>query len=139
MTADQLAEIALRLANGTEVRLVDLSRGGARVETGRRMLPNANVAVRLVTGDGSFLATGVVVRSRVIRLADGALGYDVALAFNETIQQLPLLPDARQLAAAPVAAPGQPAAECQDSLIHVTAAVPHSAEELIKLFDEGSR
>src|SRR5688572_8259551 len=95
--ADQLADTALRLANGSEVRLVDLSRGGARLETDRRMLPNSTIAVKLVTGGESFVITGVVVRSRVIRLSQGGLGYDVAIAFNDAVPRQSGLPDSPAL------------------------------------------
>ena len=38
-----------RLASGADIRLIDLSRGGAQFETDRRFLPNSSIALRLVT------------------------------------------------------------------------------------------
>jgi hypothetical protein len=92
--AEKLARVGARLATGADVRLIDLSRGGARIETDRRMLPNSSVALKLVAADSTFLITGRVVRSRVIRLTAGGLGYDVAVSFNEPLQQFADLPQA---------------------------------------------
>ena len=60
--------------------------------------PTPTIAVKLVTSAETFVVTGMVVRSRVIRLSQGGLGYDVAIAFNETIHRLAVLPT---VAAAP--------------------------------------
>lgn len=76
---------AARLASGAEVRLIDLSRGGAQFECDRRFLPNATVSLRLVTSDEVVVVSGRVVRSRIVRLATGGLGYVVAVAFNELL------------------------------------------------------
>ena len=148
VSATRLAETAVKLANGSEVRLVDLSRGGARLETDRRMLPNATIAVKLVTGGESFVITGLVVRSRVIRLSQGGLGYDVAIAFNETVHRLTALPALAEPAESPLTpaqppeadAPAEqtPSEDWADSMIQVTANVPHSPEELIHLFEESA-
>jgi hypothetical protein len=141
VSATDLSETALRLANGAEVRLVDLSRGGARLETDRRMLPNSTIAVKLVTGTDSFVATGVVVRSRVIRLSQGGLGYDVAIAFSETLHQLPSLPPGVTATTRPPGAPvtaDTASPEWSGSMIQVTATVSHSAQDLRKLFDDGN-
>lgn len=77
--------LAARLASGAEVRLIDLSRGGAQFECDRRFLPNATVSLRLVTSDDVVVVSGRVVRSRIVRLAAGGLGYVVAVAFNEVL------------------------------------------------------
>src|SRR5690606_39779295 len=66
-------------------RLIDLSRGGAQFECDRRFLPNATVSLRLVTNDDVVVVSGRVVRSRIVRLAAGGLGYVVAVAFNEVL------------------------------------------------------
>jgi hypothetical protein len=137
--AHQLAAIAMRLANGAEVRLVDLSRTGARLETDRRMLPNSTIAVKLVTADSSFLVSGLVVRSRVIRLTQGGLGYDVAISFSQTLHQLEDLPaddgDVSQGAEAPEPVPGDDAsAPWTDPMIHVTANVEQSSQDVMAIF-----
>jgi len=101
-------QLAATLASGSEIRLIDLSKGGAQFECDRRFLPNATVSLRLVTRDGEVLVTGRVVRSRIVRLASGGLGYLVAVAFAKPLQTD--LDDGAS-AAAPAPAPSAPAAQ----------------------------
>jgi hypothetical protein len=173
VSAERLAQVAARLSTGADVRLVDLSRGGARLETDRRMLPNSTIALKLLASDAQFVVTGRVVRSRVIRLSAGGLGYDVAVSFNEPLHQFSELPEAgtatppRVQGATPapiVAAAVAPTPELATSdpgaaplpiddaatpqagdddvwpitMIHVTATVDRTSDELIDLFDESS-
>lgn len=173
VSAERLAQVAARLSTGADVRLVDLSRGGARLETDRRMLPNSTIALKLLASDAQFVVTGRVVRSRVIRLAAGGLGYDVAVSFNEPLHQFSELPEAAAAtparvpaavpttmttpAVSPVAEPATsdadvellplvdaaPAPAGDDeawpiSMIHVTATVDRTSDEIIDLFDEST-
>jgi hypothetical protein len=173
VSAERLAAVAARLSTGADVRLVDLSRGGARLETDRRMLPNSTIALKLLASDAQFVVTGRVVRSRVIRLAAGGLGYDVAVSFNEPLHHFSELPEAGAATSARVPAPTpapiatptlaptpEPAMSGSDvellplvdastppagdddawpiSMIHVTATVDRTSDELIDLFDESS-
>lgn len=85
---DELSHLGARLTSGAEIKLIDLSRGGAQFECDRRFLPNSTISLRLVTTDSAFVVNGRVVRSRIVRLAKGGLGYNVAVAFNETLQDL---------------------------------------------------
>lgn len=117
---DEKNRLAATLASGSDIRLIDLSKGGAQFECDRRFLPNASVSLRLVTRDGEVLVTGRVVRSRIVRLASGGLGYLVAVAFAkplqtelETEEAEPVTPPAPRPARAPspaVTAPAGPAA-----------------------------
>jgi hypothetical protein len=133
--AAKLAAIAMRLANGAEVRLLDLSRTGARLETDRRMLPNSTIAVKLVTADSSFLVSGLVVRSRVIRLIQGGLGYDVAISFSQTLHQMTELPAEDPVAAAAAAESTlEGDAPWTDPMIHVTANVEQSSQDVMAIF-----
>lgn len=86
--------LAARLSSGADVRLIDLSRGGAQFECERRFLPNSIVSLRLMTRDDVVVVTGRVVRSRIVRLATGGLGYVVAVAFNHTLT-IPIEPEPR--------------------------------------------
>ncbi len=128
------------------------------------MLPNSSVALKLIAAGSAFVITGRVVRSRVIRLGQGGLGYDVAVSFNEPLQHFAELPQSTPVAApfentlhtptevSPTAltlAPvpdGDPQDPASDSgalgesdwptaMIHVTATVGQTPEELIDLFD----
>jgi hypothetical protein len=51
-------------------------------------LPNSAISLRLVTPDTTFVVAGRVVRSRIVRLERGGLGYNVAVSFNELLQNL---------------------------------------------------
>lgn len=148
--ADALPNVSAKLATGPEIRLVDLSRGGARFECEKRLLPGAKVALRLVTPDGTLVVRGRVVRSRIVRLERGGLGYDAAIAFNETLSQMLEEPNrSKQDSPDAPAAPAPPVADKDDGapevpleswvppveLMTVTASVPQSSEELKDIFD----
>jgi hypothetical protein len=149
--ADALPNVSAKLATGPDIRLVDLSRGGARFECEKRLLPGAKVALRLVTPDGTLVIRGRVVRSRIVRLERGGLGYDAAIAFNETLSQMLQEPNPRPGQEPPDAqpAPMAGAADKDDGapevpleswvppveLMTVTASVPQTSEELKDIFD----
>jgi len=151
--ADALPNVSAKLATGPDIRLVDLSRGGARFECEKRLLPGAKVALRLVTPDGTLVVRGRVVRSRIVRLERGGLGYDAAIAFNETLNEMIEEPAARDGAAPAEGAQGGAgpleAGDRDDGapevpleswvppveLMTVTASVPQTSEELKEIFD----
>jgi hypothetical protein len=101
--AKNLSGISASLSSDLGARLIDLSRGGALFESRRRAVPNSEVALRLMTQDGSHLVRGRVVRSRIIRMENGGMGYQTALAFNEALRDL--LPDAPEATEEPAAPP----------------------------------
>ena len=86
--ASQLPGLSVNLTTGPDIRLIDISRGGALFECSKRLVPASTVALRLVTPDGTHIVRGRVVRSRIVRLERGGLGYQAAIAFNETLQDL---------------------------------------------------
>jgi hypothetical protein len=141
--ADQLP-VTAAFAPGPDVRLIDLSRGGARFECERRLLPGSSVALRLVTPDGAVVVRGRVVRSRIAKIDQTGLVYEVAAAFNET---LTVLADEPAQEPVPAEAPGpavevaRPAPEPADAetwtaaVTTVTATVPQSREELREIFN----
>jgi hypothetical protein len=151
--AEALPNVSAKLATGPDIRLVDLSRGGARFECEKRLLPGAKVALRLVTPDGTLVVRGRVVRSRIVRLERGGLGYDAAIAFNETLSQMLEEPGPRSGATQdPQEATAAPAPEAADrddgapevpmeswvppvELMTVTASVSQTSEELKEIFD----
>ena len=150
--AEALPNVSAKLATGPDIRLVDLSRGGARFECEKRLLPGAKVALRLVTPDGTLVVRGRVVRSRIVRLERGGLGYDAAIAFNETLSQMieePLAradghasPDPSPIGATEVTdkddrAPEGPLESWVPpvELMTVTASVSQTSEELKEIFD----
>jgi hypothetical protein len=117
LPARDLKNLGARLASGAEIRLIDLSRGGAQFECDRRFLPNSTISLRLVTPDTTFVVSGRVVRSRIVRLDRGGLGYNVAVSFNELLQNLleePPPPPPPAVASAPAIAEDEPAMATSD-------------------------
>ena len=150
-----LAAVKAQLAAGTEVELKDLSRGGARFQTETRLLPGLTVAIRLVGVDGRTMTVrGRVVRSKLLRLDRGGMGYEVGVAFQElitavvdemTAEAASRMAAPEPIAPAPAVAPpvaaeasAPPAPASGESLeaapMLLTAAVGHSTPELRDLF-----
>jgi hypothetical protein len=103
---DENNPLAAKLTSGADVRLIDLSRGGAQFECERRFLPNSTVSLRLMTRDDVVTVSGRVVRSRIVRLASGGLGYVVAVAFYDTLK-IPL--ESHEASSVAASRPGAPA------------------------------
>ena len=85
------------LLAGPEIQLINLSRGGALLESDTRIVPGANICIRLVAADAVFLLRGRVLRSRASHLRGTALIYECAVAFQE---EFPLLPGSEEAASA---------------------------------------
>jgi hypothetical protein len=84
----------IRLKYGPTLSLLDLSAGGAQIETGGyRLLPGRTVVVEIAAGSETFLVPSRVLRAQVSRLLPSATTYRAALAFNRTLD-LPLWHDA---------------------------------------------
>ena len=154
--ATKLPQLSATLTTGPDIRLIDVSRGGALFECSKRLVPASAVALRLVTPDGTHIVRGRVVRSRIVRLERGGLGYQAAISFNEPLKELingdvaaPGRPPAPAEAAAdpaPAAAEAAPVAEepakealgAEDldlPIMTLTASVLHSSAELREIFN----
>jgi hypothetical protein len=159
--AAQLPQLSATLTTGPDIRLIDISRGGALFECSKRLVPASAVALRLVTPDGTHIVRGRVVRSRIVRMERGGLGYQAAIAFNEALKDFIDEPGAGTPApasaakAAPpvtVVAPADPAIEPADPaddptpaeagedasvppIMTLTASVLHSSDELREMFN----
>jgi PilZ domain len=79
----------VKLVAGPEVRLVNISRGGALIESEARLSPGSNLCLRLVTAESVYLLKGQVLRSRVASLAGAGLRYQSAISFSEEFSILP--------------------------------------------------
>ena len=112
--ADTLPPVAVQLNGRLPVRLIDLSRGGARLAGEHRLLPGATVSVRLESPDGAIVVRGHVVRSKLMKQPDGTLGYEAGIAFDQPIDNL--APD-------------------QAEPVSVTAVVEQPSEEVIDVLD----
>jgi hypothetical protein len=79
----------VKLVAGPEVKLINISRGGALIESDSRLAPGSNLCLRLVTAENVYLLRGRVSRSRVAALAGSLLRYQSALTFDEEFTILP--------------------------------------------------
>lgn len=78
---------SVTLSQGTEVKGIDISRGGMRIETDVRLRPLMKIHLRMVTSDGVITVDGSVVRSEIVSL-DGVPRYQSAIAFDHPLHML---------------------------------------------------
>jgi len=75
-----------RLLPGRDVQIVDLSCGGALIETRSRILPGARVELQFVGGGAPRRVRGLIVRSHVAGLdRECGITYRGALMFDERL------------------------------------------------------
>jgi hypothetical protein len=72
---------------GSEVQVIDISRGGMLLETEVRLRPEMTLHLKLLTSDGLIKLDGSVVRSSIVSL-QGAPKYRSAIAFNHPFHML---------------------------------------------------
>jgi len=92
---------SVRLVAGPEVTLINISRGGALIETEAHLVPSSSVAIRLVAADAVFLLHGRVLRSHASSFQGSALLYRSAIAFDEELTFLAEDQNQPQVNAAP--------------------------------------
>jgi hypothetical protein len=73
---------------GHEVLLIDVSAGGALLETGRRLLPGSSIELHLATRERRTLVRGSVLRCAVARLSRNAVCYRGAIGFEGNLPWL---------------------------------------------------
>lgn len=103
--ASRLAGMKAQLTTGPAVVLKDVSRSGARFQSESRLLPGLTVALKMVTPDGVVAVRGRVVRSRLVRLDSGGMGYEAAVSFTDLLPGLADEPPPAKAAAVPPSAP----------------------------------
>jgi hypothetical protein len=79
----------VNLGTGPEVELVNISRGGALVESLTRLTPSSNISLRLLAGESSFVIRGRVLRSQVAGFLGSMLKYRSAIQFTQEFVLLP--------------------------------------------------
>lgn len=82
--------VCARVRPGLDVTLVDLSAGGALVETVHRLLPGSAIELKLDSGEKRAAVRGRVLRCVVSRLCAEAVWYRGAIGFD---RHLPWLAD----------------------------------------------
>jgi hypothetical protein len=83
---------------GHQARLIDVSAGGALIETSHRLLPGAPVELQVETGTDRASVRGRVLRCAVVRVRPTWVCYRGAIAFD---RHLPWFADERGEAATP--------------------------------------
>jgi hypothetical protein len=83
---------------GHRARLVDVSGGGALIETSHRLLPGAPVELQVESGTDRASIRGQVLRCAVVRVRPTWMCYRGAIAFD---RHLPWFVDERREAATP--------------------------------------
>ncbi len=71
-----------RIVAGPEVKLINISRGGALIEGCVRFLPGASLLLRLVCGAEILHIKGTVQRSKASALSGSVLLYQAAICFE---------------------------------------------------------
>jgi len=77
---------------GHRARLIDVSAGGALIETGHRLLPGTSVELQVQTGTDRASIRGQVLRCAVVRVRPTWVCYRGAIAFD---RHLPWFVDVR--------------------------------------------
>jgi len=85
---------------GHRARLIDVSAGGALIETSHRLLPGASVELQVETASDRTSVRGQVVRCAVVRLRPTWVCYRGAIAFD---RHLPWFVDERREPSTPQA------------------------------------
>ena len=94
----------ITLNQGNEAQVVDISRGGALIETDVRLRPQMKIVFKVITTQGTFRITGSVLRSSIKSL-HGTPVYQSAIVFENPLTMMDdLEPPATDASAGAVAA-----------------------------------
>jgi hypothetical protein len=97
-TFEEHGIVSARVRPGHRARLIDVSAGGALIETGHRLLPGTSVELQVETGTRKANVRGHVVRCAVVRVRPTWVCYRGAIAFD---RHLPWFIEERGEAATP--------------------------------------
>jgi hypothetical protein len=95
---DQHQIVSACVRPGHRVRLIDVSSGGALIETNHRLLPGTSVELQVETGTARASVRGQVLRCGVVRLRPTWVCYRGAIVFD---RHLPWFVDERREASTP--------------------------------------
>jgi len=90
--------VSASVRNGDRARLIDVSAGGALIETSQRLLPGSAVELQVDKGADRATVRGRVLRCAVVRLRPTWVCYRGAIAFD---RHLPWFVEERGEAATP--------------------------------------
>lgn len=105
LPASVLGDLSASIVSGPDVKLVNLSRGGALIEVPTRYPMRAWVRLRLTRSTGDVtIAAGTVLWAQVASMVDGRINYLIAIAFETPIADLSAATGIREPQADPRAA-----------------------------------
>jgi hypothetical protein len=107
--------VSARIRPGSDASVIDVSSGGALVETLRRLMPGTNIELQLSSSDRRTAIRGRVIRCAVACLNGPGVRYRGAIAFDG---YLPWFVDVDGYAV-PAAGTGQPRREREDATPNV--------------------
>ena len=79
---DEHRIVSARVRPGHRARLIDVSAGGALIETSHRLLPGTSVELQVDTGTDRASIRGQVLRCAVVRVRPTWVCYRGAIAFD---------------------------------------------------------
>ncbi len=79
---------SVKLLAGEGVRLINISRGGALLESNISMKPGSHISIRLETTEAVFTIRGRVLRSRATKMDGRHLVFQSAIQFDEQFMSL---------------------------------------------------
>jgi hypothetical protein len=77
--------VSARVRPGREASLLDVSAGGALVETTYRLLPGSRIELHVATGERRTSVRGGVLRSAVVSVVAAGMCYRSAIAFDRLL------------------------------------------------------
>ena len=80
--------VAARVRPGVPITVIDVSSGGALVETAHRLLPGVAVEVHLTTKSSATVVRARVLRCAIVRLGPQGVCYRGALGFDRPVAWL---------------------------------------------------
>lgn len=80
------------LRSGASVELIDISSGGALVESEERLAPNTKICLKITTDKGTLTLHGRILRSIISQLK-GTLRYRSGIAFDDKFPLQPEVPN----------------------------------------------
>ena len=78
----------IALSQGTMARMIDISRGGALIETDVRLCPQTKIGFKVLMEKGDFRVTGSVLRSSIKSFLRGRPIYQSAIVFENPLDIL---------------------------------------------------
>ncbi len=82
---DEHGIIAARVQPGQRARLIDVSAGGALIETSHRLLPGSSVELHVETNSRRTSLRGRVLRCAVVRVRPTWMCYEGAIGFDHHV------------------------------------------------------